>query len=264
VEKYRAIPEGYMTVGEIAKKMDITVRTLQYYDKEGVLSPSASSEGGRRLYTHKDMVKLHQIQSMKYLGFSLCDIKTRLPSINTNEEVATVLKEQAKALREKIISLTEVLESIEKLNLEVLQMKTVDWEKYADIIHLLQTKNDNYWMIKHFEGEVLEHMHRFNEEEARNLVNSQNEVYRKMHELQKAGIEPESEEAQILAKEFWDIAMEVSGGDMNILAELSNLALSNAGDEWKNQNEFLMKAISAYFTRLGYNPFEGMFEEEKQ
>ena len=74
--KYRAIPEGFMTVGELAKKMNVTVRTLQYYDKEGVLSPSAESEGGRRLYTDKDLVLLHQILSLKSLGFSLKDIKT--------------------------------------------------------------------------------------------------------------------------------------------------------------------------------------------
>ena len=73
--KYRAIPEGFMTVGELAKKMNVTVRTLQYYDKEGVLSPSAESEGGRRLYTDKDLVLLHQILSLKSLGFSLKDIK---------------------------------------------------------------------------------------------------------------------------------------------------------------------------------------------
>ena len=54
MNKYKAIPDGYMTVGEVAKKMDITVRTLQHYDKEGLLSPSAMSEGGRRLYTDKD------------------------------------------------------------------------------------------------------------------------------------------------------------------------------------------------------------------
>ena len=30
--KYRAIPPGFMTVGEAAKKMGVTVRTLQYYD----------------------------------------------------------------------------------------------------------------------------------------------------------------------------------------------------------------------------------------
>ena len=58
--KYRAIPQGFVTVGEVAKKMSVTVRTLQYYDKEGLLSPSAESEGGRRLYTDKDLVTLHQ------------------------------------------------------------------------------------------------------------------------------------------------------------------------------------------------------------
>ena len=78
MEKYRAIPQGYMTVGEVAKKMDVTVRTLQHYDKEGLLSPSAMSEGGRRLYTDKDIVKLHQILSLKHLGFTLDDIRDKL------------------------------------------------------------------------------------------------------------------------------------------------------------------------------------------
>ena len=85
--KYRAIPEGVMTVGEVAKKMGVTVRTLQYYDKEGLLSPSAESEGGRRLYTDKDLVMLHQIISLKSLGFSLDDIKQRLISLETRAEV---------------------------------------------------------------------------------------------------------------------------------------------------------------------------------
>ena len=66
MEKSKAIPQGYMTVGEVAKKMGVTVRTLQYYDREGLFSPSAESEGGRRLYTDKDVVKLHQILSLKY------------------------------------------------------------------------------------------------------------------------------------------------------------------------------------------------------
>ena len=81
--KNRTIPKGFMTVGEAAKKMNVTVRTLQYYDKEGLLSPSAESEGGRRLYTNKDLVMLHQIISLKSLGFSLGDIKRRLISLET-------------------------------------------------------------------------------------------------------------------------------------------------------------------------------------
>jgi len=39
-----------MTVGEIAGKMGATVRALQHYDREGILSPSPESGGGRWLY----------------------------------------------------------------------------------------------------------------------------------------------------------------------------------------------------------------------
>ena len=113
--KYRAIPDGYMTVGEVAKKMGITVRTMQYYDKEGLLSPSAESEGGRRLYTDKDLVTLHQILSLKSLGFSLDDIKRRLISLETPTDVATALTEQADSIREKIEQLTDSLTAIEQL-----------------------------------------------------------------------------------------------------------------------------------------------------
>ena len=86
--KYRAIPQGFMTVGEVAKKMGVTSVLWQYYDKEGLLSPTAESEGGRRLYTDKDLITLHQIISLKSLGFSLNDIKERLISLETPANVA--------------------------------------------------------------------------------------------------------------------------------------------------------------------------------
>ena len=115
MDKHKAIPQGYMTVGEVAKKMDVTVRTLQHYDREGLLSPSAMSEGGRRLYTDKDIIKLHQILSLKHLGFSLDDIKNRLISLDTPAEIAAVLTEQADAVKKKIDSLSESLRELEAL-----------------------------------------------------------------------------------------------------------------------------------------------------
>ena len=90
-----------MTVGELAKKMGITVRALQYYDKQGIFSPSAESRGGRRLYTYKDMVRLHQILSLKSLGFSLDDIKNRLISLDSPDDVADALFKAGCCCREK-------------------------------------------------------------------------------------------------------------------------------------------------------------------
>ena len=79
-----------MTIGELAKRMGVTVRTLQYYDKEGILEPSAFSAGGRRLYAAKDVVRLHQILSFKYLGFSLEEIKNHILPLDTPEQMVSI------------------------------------------------------------------------------------------------------------------------------------------------------------------------------
>lgn len=112
MENQRAIPQGYMTTGELAKRMGVTVRTLQHYGREGLLAPSCISEGGRRLYTNKDVVKLHQILSLKHLGFSLSDIKSRLISLDKPAEVADILTEQAAIVQKKIEALSESLNAL--------------------------------------------------------------------------------------------------------------------------------------------------------
>lgn len=127
MENQRAIPQGYMTTGELAKRMGVTVRTLQHYDREGLLAPSCISEGGRRLYMNKDVVKLHQILSLKHLGFSLSDIKSRLISLDKPAEVADILTEQAAIVQKKIEALSESLNALETLREEVLQMQSVDF-----------------------------------------------------------------------------------------------------------------------------------------
>ena len=260
MDKYKAIPQGYMTVGEIAKKMGVTVRTLQYYDKEGILTPSSESEGGRRLYTNKDIVQLHQIQSMKYLGFSLDDIKTRLPAINTPEEVSALLTKQATDIREKIKALKEVQQSIEKLNAEVVQMETVDWERYADIVVLLQAKNSAYWAMKHLSDNAMAHIrNRYDNDSGTQMNDNYMKMVNKAIKTQQSGYPPESDEGQALAKEWWDFVMEFTQGDMNLLSELYKMGSSIEYNEWLEKfsfdKDYLEKALSVYFMRTGYNPF---------
>lgn len=182
-----------MTVGEVAKKMGVTVRTLQYYDKEGVFSPSAESEGGRRLYTDKDLVKLHQILQLKSLGFSLEDIKKRLIPLDTPEDVAKVLAEQAQQLRKKIEQLSSSLSAVDLLRAEVLQMQTVNFKKYADIIINLQMENDFYYLIKRFDDDTLDYIRRrFDRESGLDFLERFNKLNDEILELWKARISPKS------------------------------------------------------------------------
>ncbi len=262
--KYRAIPEGYMTVGELAKKMNITVRTLQYYDREGVICPSAESEGGRRLYTDKDLIKLFQILSLKSLGFSLEDIKKKLIWLDTPEDVARVLSEQADDIRRKIEALSESLREIELLKAEVLQMQSVNFKKYADIIVNLQMKNEFYWLIKHFDDETLEHIRgRFDKESGRAFINKFNRICDEAMQFKKEGVLPESEKAQALAKRYWDMIMEFTSGNMSLLPNLMEVGQFKGTDnEWTRKQadvgKYIRLLLDVYFTNLGVNPFEGV------
>ena len=260
--KYRAIPQGFMTVGEVARKMGVTVRTLQYYDKEGLLSPSAESEGGRRLYTDKDLVMLHQIVSLKSLGFSLEDIKGRLISLETPADVANALTEQADDIRKKIEQLTSSLSAIEQLKAEVLQMQTVNFKKYADIIINLQMKNDSYYLIKRFDDDTLDHIRsRFNKESGLDFMDRFNRLSDEIVQLQKENVPPESDKCQQVVKEYWNLIMEFTNGDMSMLPKLMEVGnIDTATNAWEERqkivNDYLDPALQVYFSRLGTNPFE--------
>lgn len=263
MEKHGAIPQGYLTVGEAAKKMGVTVRTLQYYDREGLLSPSAQSEGGRRLYTDKDLIKLHQILSLKSLGFSLRDIKQRLISLETPAEVANALTEQAKAIREKIKQLQTSLKAIEQLKAEVLQMQTVNFKKYADIIVNLQMKNDSYYLIKRFDDDTLDHIRsRFDKESGLDFMDRFNRLSDEIVQLKTENIPPESEKCQQVVKEYWNLIMEFTNGDIRMLPQLTEIGnIDTAANPWEERqkivNEYLEPALQIYFSKLGSNPFEG-------
>lgn len=260
--KYRAIPEEFMTVGEVAKKMGVTVRTLQYYDKEGLLSPSAESEGGRRLYTDKDLVTLHQIMSLKSLGFSLDDIKKRLISLESPADVANALTEQADDIRKKIEQLKASLTAIEQLKTEVLQMQTVNFKKYADIIVNLQMKNDSYYLIKRFDDDILDHIRsQFDKESGLDFMDRFNRLSDEIVQLQNENVPPESEKCQQAVKEYWGLIMEFTNGDMSMLPKLMEIGnIDTATNAWeerqKNVNDYLEPALQVYFSRLGTNPFE--------
>ncbi|MCL2564447.1 MAG: MerR family transcriptional regulator [Defluviitaleaceae bacterium] len=263
MDKYRAIPENYMTVGELAKKMGVTVRTLHYYDKAGLLPPSSESKSGYRLYSDKDMVALNQILAMKHLGFSLDDIKNHFVTLETPDDVADALTEQATAIREKMKQLAESLETIEMLKAEVLQMQSVDFRKYAAIIENLQMKNVHYWAIKHFDDELFDHLRQYDKESAAKIVKTLNCLNIEGTRLHKKGILPESDKGQLFAKSYWELLITFVKGDMNLISKLAKI--HNSFDEKFNDkpaSTFIYGALDIYLTKLNTDPF-GLYVQNK-
>lgn len=69
-------PIGNCSIGDLAREFDVTLRTIRFYEDEGLLSPRR--EGSRRIYSKRDQVRLKLILRGKRLGFSLADVREML------------------------------------------------------------------------------------------------------------------------------------------------------------------------------------------
>ncbi|WP_238071985.1 MerR family transcriptional regulator [Rhodococcus zopfii] len=64
-----------MQIGEVAERAQVSLQTLRHYDEIGLATPSARSEGGFRLYTDRDLERIADIGSLKFLGLPLEQIR---------------------------------------------------------------------------------------------------------------------------------------------------------------------------------------------
>ncbi len=249
--------KGFFTVGELAKKMNVSVRTLQYYDREGLLAPSGRSEGGRRLYSQKDLVRLHQILSLKYLGFSLGEIKSLSVSLDTPQQVAALLEKQGAAVKREISNLQKAAKAIDALHKEVIQMDRVDFEKYSDIITMLRMDNQYYWVWKALSDPLVAHVkERFSEnpELGIRVIETYHDISKEAACLQETGIAPQSAEGVQLGKRWWEMILDFTGGDMSLLPAL--MEFNSNREKWDADFEQKQKRIEGYMEKALVRYFE--------
>ena len=157
--------------------------------------------------------------------------------------------------------------AIEQLRTEVLQIQTVDFKKYADIIVNLQMNNEYYYLIKKFDDDTLDHIrYRFDKESGLAFMNRFNRLSDEILQLQKENVPPESEKCQKITKAYWDLIVEFTNGDMSMLPKLMEIGnFENATNEWEKKqaivSAYLEPALGIYFSSMGVNPFEEVQDE---
>ena len=103
---------GYYSSGEFARMAHVTLRTIRYYDKQNILKPSYVTEAGARFYTDEDFARLQQILLLKYLGFSLDDIRDMTIDDADYHFMLNSLNIQLKLVRDRIeqMQLVDILD----------------------------------------------------------------------------------------------------------------------------------------------------------
>lgn len=134
------------TTGELADACGVTVRTVQYYDKKGLLPPTDYSEGGRRLYDDRDAERLRFILLLKHLGLGLAQIKGVLESPNRNAILKILLDEHAERIQTEIDERSEQLRAINATRTDLeLYGKVIATTEPAMVVRMKDEKARRKW-----------------------------------------------------------------------------------------------------------------------
>lgn len=131
------------TTGEVANLCNISVRTVQYYDREGIVKPSELSEGGRRIYTESDLSQFQLVCLYKNLGFSLKEIKDILHSNEEYSMILDLIDQQTHKISDQILEMNKLKDRLSVLHQELSDRKIMPISNDLELNQLL-TKRKNH------------------------------------------------------------------------------------------------------------------------
>ncbi len=229
--------ENLWQTREFARRANVTVRTLHYYDRINLLKPCRIDQNGFRLYGEQEFARLQQITTLKFIGFSLKQIKEILGG--RKFDLAETLGLQRRVIEAQRCRLNLALEAVRRAEKIFRKNRAIDWELFNQIIEVINMQENTQWTKQYYSEAAQEKI-----EERKNLWSPelQERVTRDWNALTKdieAAIadstQPNDKRAQALAVRWQRLVNEFAGGDKAIQAGLNRMYADekNWQTDWK-------------------------------
>lgn len=115
--------QTFTSIGEIAQKLEMSQRTIRYYEEIGLLNSIKRVEGGRRIYTDADLRRLKLIKRLKIMGMTLSEMQEL-------EAMWTIEKSNDKVLRRLLELLNNQLTRLDDriADLNILRNEIIEYQ----------------------------------------------------------------------------------------------------------------------------------------
>jgi DNA-binding transcriptional MerR regulator len=240
--------EKRYTSGELAAAAGLSVRAVQHYDNIGLLPSSGRTEGGRRYYIQDDLIRLEQIVFYKMLNFSLAQIKDQLLMQPNTVELLEMFKTQQLLILQKIEQLHTSFATIGVMSRIVEIGKEPPFHILLSFLNALPM-NDIFAkapnMLTAEQHEALSPYFQ-DIDKIQSFYHKWKEISIEATVLLYDGISPEDQLAQNLAKRWWDMFFDLTGGNLDLLEQLSTLTLSS---QLLDKNKEMMEATNIYIQK---------------
>ena len=115
----QVVTEIALKIGDLAKRAGKSTRALRLYEGMGLLGPTVRTEGGHRVYSTQALIRLHWIDKLQLLGFSLQDIKNFLDHLNDDRLGPIAMERVRQTFASKLEEVQEQIASLQTLALEL-------------------------------------------------------------------------------------------------------------------------------------------------
>jgi DNA-binding transcriptional MerR regulator len=213
------MPSTALKVGELARRTGLTIRALHHYDELGLVSPSQRTEGGHRLYTAADVARLQQVVSLRGLGLSLDAIRETLDG--EGNTLLGVIESHLARLDEQIAEQQRLLRQLQSV------AAALRAREHVSVDTLIETIEATNMLNKYYTEEQLEQLRQrreeFGEDRIRQAEQEWTALIADVCAAKDDGEDPSSERVQALARRWWDLIQQFTGGDPGIGQSLNRI-----------------------------------------
>ncbi|HET7814956.1 MAG TPA: MerR family transcriptional regulator [Candidatus Baltobacteraceae bacterium] len=227
MEAMEAAGKQYYRAKEFAQRAGVTVRTLHFYDRLGLLSPSGRTESGYRLYCEADLERLEQILALRFVRFRLDHIKKLLGG--PPQPLVDALRMQREIVSQEQQRLQVAMEAIDKAHEVLAQGEDGEqrWEAVRRVIEAFKMKDDYSWMDRYYtpeqQAQLAQTRETLGEEGMKKGQQDWADLIAEVEAAASGGVDPASTEAQALNKRWCDLVAQFTQGDPGVHAGLQKM-----------------------------------------
>lgn len=144
------------TIGDLAQRTGLTVRTLHHYEQLGLLLPSARTDGGYRLYGDADVQRLHRILAYRQIGLPLKEIAPLLAP-DAVVPLAELLDRQIATIEAAIAAQQQLLSTLRRVSRRAGEGDAPGTEELLRLIHAQRV------FERHYSAEEIDQIHTLRE-----------------------------------------------------------------------------------------------------
>lgn len=233
-------------VNDFAKLANVTVRTLHYYDRINLLKPKYYDKNGFRLYGENEFTRLQQIMTLKFIGFSLSQIKEILSNKELN--LAETLQFQRQTIEAQKRKLNLALQAIARAEKVLNENGKVYLESFKEIIEVINMEQNTEWTKKYYsetaQRKIEARQKEWSPELQEKAAADWKQLFSEVKSAIAEGVKHSDERAQKLARRWNALIDEFTGGDPEIRKGLNKMYADEKNQHLARNKDFDNEVMS--------------------